>query len=144
MSTIRHTCSRPGMMSRRLAICLTKGKGLREGICYNTDRLCISFVDLNFAQDDAEKSAPAVLNAPRFDVNVSAVKRTDALDVESRSKEGVVEARDEAAHLVLLVDRLRSALVVDIDGHFIQVLRVVAVCRPSVVYIIHQNHEKQH
>ena len=62
--------------------------------------------------------------------------RSDALDVQTGSKKGVVEARNEAAHLGVVVNRLCARLVVHVHCQLVEVLRVIPVRGPAVLCVV--------
>ena len=63
-----------------------------------------SLVDHDFAEHDTEQPRPAVLDAPRLDVDVAAAHRLGAGDVQTRLQQRVVESRQTAADVRRLVD----------------------------------------
>jgi hypothetical protein len=95
-------------------------------------RFTALLVDHHLAQNGAKQPAESVGHAPRFDVHVTSSDWLLALDVETRLEQGVVEARDEAAHRRRrrrLVERIAARRVVGVDGQFFQVVHVVLVGR---------------
>ena len=63
-----------------------------------------SLVDHDFAEHGTEQPRPAVLDAPRLDVDVAAAHRLGAGDVQTRLQQRVVESRQTAADVRRLVD----------------------------------------
>jgi len=56
-------------------------------------------IDHHFAKDGAEKSRSSRRHAGRLDVDVASVQWPGALHVQHRPVDGVVEPRNETAHV---------------------------------------------
>jgi hypothetical protein len=66
---------------------------------FNRIRQVSLLIDHHLAQDGAEQSRPARSYSRRLDVDVATIERSGTLYVQHRPVDGVVEARNETAHV---------------------------------------------